>query len=202
MRAVLLVIPALMLMGCDDQGPNLSAGVGFGDYQTYLAEREAALRGTAPAPVAPASAPPVPNASVAAIQSAPISVAPIAPAPADGAPLSAIPGLTSTTAPAPAPMSPPVATLPAATPPATAAAPNLAAYALQAPNRLGQPVWPRGGLALTNHDRACARFVSSDQAQMEFLRRGGPERDPRNLDPDGDGFACAWDPTPFQSVRN
>lgn len=198
MRTVLLVIPALMLAGCDPQGPNLSAGVGFGDYQTYLAEREAALRGTAPAPVAPASASPVPNASVGAIQPAPISVAPIAPAPADGAPLSAIPGLTSATAPVPAP----VAISPAATPPATAAAPNLAAYALQAQNRLGQPVWPRGGLALTNHDRACARFVSSDQAQMEFLRRGGPERDPRNLDPDGDGFACAWDPTPFQSVRN
>lgn len=198
MRTVLLVIPALMLAGCDAQGPNLSAGVGFGDYQTYLAEREAALRGTAPAPVAPASASPVPNASVGAIQPAPISVAPIAPAPADGAPLSAIPGLTSATAPVPAP----VAISPAATPPATAAAPNLAAYALQAQNRLGQPVWPRGGLALTNHDRACARFVSSDQAQMDFLRRGGPERDPRNLDPDGDGFACAWDPTPFQSVRN
>lgn len=198
MRTVLLVIPALMLAGCDAQGPNLSAGVGFGDYQTYLAEREAALRGTAPAPVAPASASPVPNASVGAIQPAPISVAPIAPAPADGAPLSAIPGLTSSTAPVPAP----VAISPAATPPATAAAPNLAAYALQAQNRLGQPVWPRGGLALTNHDRACARFVSSDQAQMDFLRRGGPERDPRNLDPDGDGFACAWDPTPFQSVRN
>lgn len=191
MRTVLLVIPALMLAGCDAQGPNLSAGVGFGDYQTYLAEREAALRGTAPAPVAPASASPVPNASVGAIQPAPISVAPIAPAPADGAPLSAIPGLTSATAPVPAP----VAISPAA-------APNLAAYALQAQNRLGQPVWPRGGLALTNHDRACARFVSSDQAQMDFLRRGGPERDPRNLDPDGDGFACAWDPTPFQSVRN
>lgn len=198
MRTVLLVIPALMLAGCDAQGPNLSAGVGFGDYQTYLAEREAALRGTAPAPVAPASASPVPNASVGAIQPAPISVAPIAPAPADGAPLSAIPGLTSSTAPVPAP----VAISPAATPPATAAAPNLAAYALQAQNRLGQPVWPRGVLALTNHDRACARFVSSDQAQMDFLRRGGPERDPRNLDPDGDGFACAWDPTPFQSVRN
>lgn len=198
MRTVLLVIPALMLAGCDAQGPNLSAGVGFGDYQTYLAEREAALRGTAPAPVAPASASPVPNASVGAIQPAPISVAPIAPAPADGAPLSAIPGLTSSTAPVPAP----VAISPAATPPATAAAPNLAAYALQAQNRLGQPVWPRGVLALTNHDRACARFISSDQAQMDFLRRGGPERDPRNLDPDGDGFACAWDPTPFQSVRN
>lgn len=199
MRAVLLVIPALILAGCDAQGPNLSAGVGFGDYQTYLAEREAALRGTAPAPVVPASPTPVPNASVGAIQPAPISVAPIAPAPADGAPLSAIPGLTSATA----PVLSPVATLPVATPPATAAAPNLAAYALQAPNRLGQPVWQRGGLlALTNHDRACARFISSDQAQMEFLRRGGPERDPRHLDPDGDGFACAWDPTPFQSVRN
>jgi hypothetical protein len=29
------------------------------------------------------------------------------------------------------------------------------------------------------------------------LARGGPDKDPRGLDPDGDGFACGWDPAPF-----
>ena len=38
-------------------------------------------------------------------------------------------------------------------------------------------------------------------AQAEFLRRGGPDRDPKALDPDGDGFACSWDPRPFQAAR-
>ena len=78
---------------------------------------------------------------------------------------------------------------------------DLVTYALQATNRVGQSVYKRGGLALANSQRACAGFASPDLAQTEFLRRGGPKRDPKNLDPDGDGFACTWDPTPFQNAR-
>ena len=37
-----------------------------------------------------------------------------------------------------------------------------------------------------------------DQAQQDFLAKGGPERDRMGVDPDGDGFACAWDPRPFR----
>ena len=37
-------------------------------------------------------------------------------------------------------------------------------------------------------------------AQEEFLRTGGPERDKLGVDPDGDGFACAWDPRPFRTA--
>lgn len=81
------------------------------------------------------------------------------------------------------------------------AGPNLAAYALAAPNQLGQPVFNRSAIKLANHDRACARFASADLAQTAFLSNGGPQRDAGNLDPDGDGFACSWDPTPFQAVR-
>jgi hypothetical protein len=33
------------------------------------------------------------------------------------------------------------------------------------------------------------------------LSNGGPERDRLGLDPDGDGFACYWDPTPFRLAR-
>ena len=29
---------------------------------------------------------------------------------------------------------------------------------------------------------------------------GGPKVDPKGIDPDGDGFACYWDPKPFRSV--
>ena len=36
-------------------------------------------------------------------------------------------------------------------------------------------------------------------AAEAFLKAGGPQRDSKKLDPDGDGFACGFDPTPFQS---
>ncbi len=74
-------------------------------------------------------------------------------------------------------------------------------YAVKAPNRLGEPIYKRSSVALTNHDRACARYDNPEAAQEAFLNSGGPQRDPKNLDPDGDGFACRWDPTPFQKAR-
>ena len=49
--------------------------------------------------------------------------------------------------------------------------------------------------------RACAEFGSADRAQIAFLESGGPKRDRKGLDPDGDGFACFWNPAPFRSAR-
>ncbi len=76
--------------------------------------------------------------------------------------------------------------------------PNVVEYALNAPNRVGQAwysrfIWAGEGRAQRN----CASFRSADEAQEEFLLRGGPERDPLGIDPDGDGFACRWDPAPY-----
>jgi predicted small lipoprotein YifL len=82
------------------------------------------------------------------------------------------------------------------TPPADTG-PNIVSYALSAPNRVGQPWYSRFVWAGARYDRNCGRFRSADEAQAEFLRRGGPERDPLGIDPDGDGFACRWDPAPF-----
>lgn len=82
------------------------------------------------------------------------------------------------------------------------AAPNIVSYALATTNSVGQPVHRRP--SRFNEDRyrrACAEFASPDQAQAAFLAAGGPERDRRRLDPDGDGFACFWDPTPFRAAR-
>ncbi len=79
---------------------------------------------------------------------------------------------------------------------------NIVAFALATSNPVGQKVYNRSGRF--NQDRyrkACARYGSSDQAQTAFLEAGGPERDRRGLDPDGDGFACFWDPTPFRAAR-
>lgn len=80
--------------------------------------------------------------------------------------------------------------------------PNIVAYALQTTNPVGAPIYTRGGFfAEARFQRNCAAYVTSDQAQSEFLARGGPQRDRLGLDPDGDGFACDWDPTPFRVVR-
>ncbi len=82
------------------------------------------------------------------------------------------------------------------------AAPNIVVYALETNNRVGQSVYKRP--SRFNEDRyrrACAEFASGDQAQAAFLAAGGPKRDRRGLDPDGDGFACFWDPTPFRTAR-
>lgn len=82
------------------------------------------------------------------------------------------------------------------------AAPNIVTYALNTSNPVGQALYSRS--RRYNEDRyrrACNEFTSSDQAQAAFLAAGGPERDRRGLDPDGDGFACFWDPRPFRMAR-
>lgn len=79
--------------------------------------------------------------------------------------------------------------------------PNIAAYALSTTNQVGQKLYSRSTFnAAQKYQRACASYASSDLAQIDFLRNGGPERDRKGVDPDGDGFACAWDPTPFRVV--
>lgn len=78
---------------------------------------------------------------------------------------------------------------------------DLVQYALNAPNRIGEAIYPRSKIALANSQKACARYATPEAAQQAFLKAGGPKRDPKNLDPDGDGFACYWDPTPFQKAR-
>ncbi len=81
--------------------------------------------------------------------------------------------------------------------------PNIVAYALATTNNVGQPLYQRGPFTNASVSaRNCARFVSPDLAQEAFLASGGPKRDKRRLDPDGDGFACAWDPASFRIIRN
>lgn len=80
--------------------------------------------------------------------------------------------------------------------------PNIVSYALSTTNRVGEQIHRRSGtVSDSKFRRACARYGSSDQAQEAFLDAGGPARDRQGLDPDGDGFACFWDPTPFRAAR-
>lgn len=79
--------------------------------------------------------------------------------------------------------------------------PNIVEFALSTTNRVGEQVHTRSNpLRWSASERNCLEFPSPDLAQIEFLSRGGPRRDPRNLDPDGDGFACSWNPAPFRAA--
>ncbi len=84
-----------------------------------------------------------------------------------------------------------------------ASTPNIAAYALGTSNPVGNRIYSRSGFNLeAKARRNCAKYPSPDQAQIAFLAAGGPEKDRHGLDPDGDGYACSWDPAPFRVVRN
>ncbi len=78
--------------------------------------------------------------------------------------------------------------------------PNIVEYAISTTNAVGEPIHRRSGIRLTSPESACARYRSPDLAQKAFLDSGGPQRDPKGLDPDGDGFACKWDPRPFRTA--
>lgn len=79
--------------------------------------------------------------------------------------------------------------------------PNIVAYALASEHPVGTKVYSRVGFNKeTKFRRNCAKYASADQAQEDFLSRGGPKKDRLGLDPDGDGYACGWNPTPFQKA--
>lgn len=92
---------------------------------------------------------------------------------------------------------------PTAVPGRTSTGPNIVEYALTSGNQVGQKVYRRTNLLGSSQTvRNCAKYPSADLAQEAFLKAGGPDRDRMSLDPDGDGFACGWDPRPFRKVVN
>lgn len=77
--------------------------------------------------------------------------------------------------------------------------PNIVQYALSTSNPVGTKIYSRAGINLRARSaRNCAGFSSPDLAQIAFLEAGGPQRDRQALDPDGDGYACGWDPRPYR----
>ncbi len=81
--------------------------------------------------------------------------------------------------------------------------PNIVAFALGTSNRPGERLYSRSGINMAARaERNCRAYASPDLAQAAFLAAGGPERDRKGLDPDGDGFACSWDPSPFRKARS
>lgn len=91
---------------------------------------------------------------------------------------------------------------PTALPSRARSGPNIVDYALKTTNSVGQSIYRRSAFATeAKFQRNCAQYASADQAQQAFLLNGGPSRDRQGLDPDGDGFACAWNPAPYRLVR-
>ncbi|MDA7964710.1 hypothetical protein [Ruegeria sp.] len=81
--------------------------------------------------------------------------------------------------------------------------PNIVQYALSTTNPVGTQLYSRSGFNLqAKAQRNCGQYASPDQAQIAFLSNGGPQRDRKGLDPDGDGYACGWDPSPFRNAIN
>ena len=78
--------------------------------------------------------------------------------------------------------------------------PNIIAYALNAQHPVGTQVYNRGLFAGRNTESKCAGYRTDDIAQEAFLLEGGPERDRLGLDPDGDGYACGWNPATYRNL--
>ena len=76
---------------------------------------------------------------------------------------------------------------------------NLAIFARSASNKVGEKIYNRNSLS-TNSEPGCKQFSNKNTAQIFFLQNGGPQYDYHNLDADGDGFACKWDPSIFRKI--
>ncbi len=81
-----------------------------------------------------------------------------------------------------------------------ATGPNIVEYALSTTHPVGQQIYRRSPFGQGRHDRNCLAYRSDDLAQEAFLANGGPQRDRQALDPDGDGYACGWNPEVFRNA--
>jgi hypothetical protein len=77
---------------------------------------------------------------------------------------------------------------------------NVALFAQQTTNAVGEKIYDRAG-GFGGFSSACRKFTDPDDAQRAFLASGGPQSDQYGLDPNGDGFACSWDPTPYRELK-
>lgn len=177
MRIYLAICGALALAGCVTT--EQKSGVGFGSYETY-AQQQAGLAQERNAPAEPQFAT------------------------ATGAPLAGIPAT-------PEPVSTRVAAAPQRqarqvvepkpVPARVATGPNVVEYSLSTTNAVGESLYRRSGLTGQSAlARKCFAYRSEDAAQEAFLKAGGPKTDRLGIDPDGDGFACDFNPAIYRAA--
>lgn len=78
--------------------------------------------------------------------------------------------------------------------------PSIVEYALATQHPVGVKLFRRSPFKFKKVEVACAPYANFDLAQEAFLAAGGPDRDRLGVDPDGDGYACGWDPSPYRAV--
>ena len=221
-KIVFIGVSLLALAACQQQVPNSAEGVGFNDYADYeleRARREASLQGT-PMPqgtTTTVTAPAGNGVSSSDLAAAGINTAeqPAAPQAAlaanpeisDEQDFSAVSSRESIESDAErrARQAAAYQLIEATALPDRPgnAGPNIVQYALQAPNDRGEPVFDRSSLSGDSRfQRNCAKYRTPDDAQRDFISRGGPQRDRLGIDPDGDGFACGWDPQAFRAIAS
>lgn len=206
-----LFIPAMMVLAlgaCDPVVPESGTGVGFDGYTSYeqqRAAREAKLRGQAVPPAGTIS-----DETIDTTQ----TTTPAAPAVktnnvaiSDEQDFDAVSGRESIKSDAERiarRKAGYVQIAPKAVPTGSGGGgARVVKFALSTTNRVGESIYQRSGVfAKSRYDKNCAKYSSSEAAQTAFLQSGGPQKDRNGLDPDGDGFACSWDPQPFRNARS
>ena len=78
---------------------------------------------------------------------------------------------------------------------------NLAVFARSVSNNIGEKIYYRNFLSNENNSN-CKKFSNKNAAQIFFLENGGPKNDYHNIDNDGDGFACKWDPSIYRKINS
>ena len=78
---------------------------------------------------------------------------------------------------------------------------NLAVFARSVSNNVGEKIYYRNFLN-TDNNLSCKKFSNKNAAQIFFLENGGPKYDYHNIDVDGDGFACNWDPSIYRKINS
>lgn len=203
MRVTVGVLSALVLAACQTTIPDSGAGVGFDDYSTYQAEREAQLAGQ-PDTVLPPADVASSEAEQIAQEASAVVISANNPEISDENSFEAVSSresIESDKARLEAQREQYEFIEPTALPSRTSTGSNIVQYALSTTNAVGQPIYKRSIFANPdNLAKKCSKYGSPDLAQIAFLDAGGPEKDRLGVDPDGDGFACFWDPTPFRAA--
>lgn len=225
MRIILTAFAAVSVAACTPPVPDSAAGVGFENYDSYLADKQARddqLRsGTSPAQQT--VVPPATGAQTEAQATAAAAVAAIKPAgtqvAAASAPqanneaisdeqdfgaVSSRQSIASDAERRAAQSAQYQVVNPTAVPSRPGSTtPTPIEFALQVTHPVGQKTYNRSVFGSNKSQANCAGYVSSELAQDAFLKAGGPQKDKLKLDPDGDGYACGWDPAKYrQLVRN
>lgn len=207
-----LVVPAMVVLAlgaCSPKVPDSGAGVGFGGYSSYekqRAAREDQLQGnTTPATgvVSDEAVSETPLAhqnsgTTATASSNNVGISDEQ----DFAAVSARESIASDRERLARRSEQYVQIAPKAVPTGSGGVASVVKFALSTTNSVGESTYKRSGaFAKSRFAKNCAKYTSASKAQAAFLKDGGPQKDRKGLDPDGDGFACSWDPQPFRNAK-